>query len=107
MYPNMTRQATCKAIKFAADNCCTKKDDGTSKSRAAYNAVIAVVKILFERNYFTYNGNIYRQNSGAKMGSPAVPQCANLYAIRDEIRVLKAMKREGMNVAFYNRFIDD
>ena len=61
-----------------------------------------ILEILFSFNYFTFNQQVYKQNSGVAMGTISAPNIANIYVYCLEVKFLNIHRP-----LFYCRFIDD
>jgi len=66
--------------------------------------IIRLSRFVIQNNYFTYNGNFYRQIRGGAMGSPLTLTIANCYMYFYEKDIVKQISNGG---GLYLRYIDD
>jgi len=105
MYPSMVKTKTfmsaMRAISFAY---------GCDNHPAWTKIVPDAIRLLFDYNYFTYEGTIYGQTKGIAMGSNASSPLSDLYLVVEEHRHLKEFMdktKSQDNSLFYARFRDD
>jgi len=62
-----------------------------------------LLHIAINSNYFTWNGQIYKQTEGCPMGSPISPIIANLFMQKLETSIIPRYEQ----ILFYRRYFDD
>ena len=95
LYTNILIEDACRYI-------CDFAKDKLDLSFISIFGFKSILEILFNFNYFTFNGKIYKQNSGVAMGTICAPNIANIYVYCLEVKFLHIHKP-----LFYARFIDD
>ncbi len=57
------------------------EEDSSWKTNTSMSVdhIIALLDVILNTTYFSFNGDLYRQNLGAAMGSPVSPIVANLF----------------------------
>ena len=56
----------------------TKDSDLKNRTRLEVEDIMQLLKFALTTTYFSFRGNLYKQNFGAAMGSPVSPIAANL-----------------------------
>ena len=68
-------------------------------------AVKAGLELVLKNNFFTFNGNTYRQTAGIAMGTPCAPPLAQLFVATLEETLRASLGQQWP--ALYVRYIDD
>ena len=65
------------------------------------------LKIVLAGNYFTFNGQLFRQTQGIAMGTPLAPTLANLYLAYFEHKHIVCSSLWHKEIRLFTRYIDD
>lgn len=75
---------------------------------APVDFLMKVTKFILESNYFMFDSKFYLQTHGTSMGSPFVPNYANLYVgLWEEKYIFNSSNPFRDDVMFFKRYIDD
>ena len=65
------------------------------------------LKIILSANYFTFDGQLFRQTQGIAMGTPVAPTVANLYLAYFEHKHIVCSSLWRNEIRLFFRYIDD
>ena len=73
-----------------------------------YKTLLELLKLVFHKNNFQFNGERYLQIGGTAMGTKVAPSYASLFMARLEEKMLEKAKSElDIELPLYLRYIDD
>ena len=75
-------------------------------STPSANVLIRAIQHVLDNNYFTFEGQCYKQVHGTAMGTPMAPAAANLFMGRLERKILENSP-VTLTQNQWKRFIDD
>ena len=92
-------------------NCLEAKLQGRINPQVPTGFIIRLMEIILKYNIFTFNGDLYKQEIGAAMGSPPIPSYANIFMAEiDKLIVYVSVKYSEngiMSLQLLKRFLDD
>lgn len=100
LFTNISKKAVVQAI----ENRWSEIQEHTSMDKAAF---IEGCCLVFDNCFFVYDGKKYKQVFGSPMGSPISPALADLVLEDLENQVLERLRRMGIHVRVYKRYVDD
>ena len=65
------------------------------------------VKVVMENHYFQIGGRIFKQREGSAIGVDMSVEGASLYMLTWDDQFLKKLKKLGIKVELYFRYVDD
>ena len=104
LFTNILKEEGLKCLKIALKN----RDNPEIPS----HFLLKLMEIILKQNLFTFNGETFRQEIGAAMGSPPIPAYANIFmagTMDEQIRKLagKYQDQNTYKLTLFKRFLDD
>ena len=65
------------------------------------------VHTCMSNHYYTFQGEIRRQEKGGSIGSELTGEVSNIYMLRWDSKFLSRLKKLGVKIHMYTRYVDD
>ena len=89
-------------------NACREFLDQRANCNPPTDDVVRLIELVLSLNCFVHDNQHYRQTLGTAMGTRMAPSYANLFMAKMDEKIRTAHSApDGLNPAFYKRFIDD
>ena len=99
LYPNMDQEMTVQAVESELKR--------AGQTREDIELLKDMTRFTLNNSYVTYNGAVYKQNTGTAMGTNAAPELANIFGqVYVDGSDLFTMARK-FQMLWFHRFLDD
>ena len=108
LYPSLNRDAVVDAVMHAVSSYCSEQHLPAPITRNTHALLYSLLKpVLFDCKFTFCDGDttwLYEQTRGAAMGSPCIPNCANIFMAAHVAAVINKHKEQ---VLFVRGYLDD